>query len=108
MLLRRRIGGRPHDQAHLMRHLRRITAFALLASLLLPFALHGQAKVEPKKLPTLKVNPPAERPSLIEKMNKLDPNAQTREEKLRSPRELFKTFFFAVALYDSFPGMIED
>jgi MscS family membrane protein len=83
-------------------------ALPLSLLLFLPLFAAAQTKQEPKKLPPLKFNPPAERPSLIEKMNKLDPNAQSREEKLRSPREMMKTFFFAVALYDSFPGMIED
>ncbi|MFO0864653.1 MAG: hypothetical protein U0744_08390, partial [Gemmataceae bacterium] len=83
-------------------------ALAFGICLFLPVFAFAQPKLEPKKLPALNLNLPVQRPSLIEKMNKLDPNAQTREEKLRSPREMMKTFFFAVALYDSFPGMIED
>lgn len=88
--------------------LRRFALFASFAAILSPAIAAAQPKVEPKKLPSLSLTTPAERPSLLEKMNKLDPNGQCREEKLRSPREMMKTFFFAVALYDAFPGMIED
>jgi MscS family membrane protein len=37
----------------------------------------------------------------------LDPDRPT-QDKLRSPRETLKTFYFAVTLYDLFPQMIDD
>src|SRR5262245_44232734 len=50
----------------------------------------------------------AEPKPLIDKINKVDPSAQTRAEKLRSPRELLKTFYFAISMYDVFPSMLGD
>lgn len=66
----------------------------------------------PKHVPASRVVVPpkgmAEPKPLIDKISKVDPSAQTRAEKLRSPREMLKTFYFAIAMYDLFPNMLGD